>query len=193
MWKKKLLRTLFCGEIPATVWLDDLEISAAPYKITSVPGAPYAPEYSQQQVAEVLQKRENDNAKVEIRNGVSTLLLNGKPVPAVIYKGLLSEEKHGDYAAFGKSGIPFSVTTVRLGPEYYENTIWKGKDQYDWKPLDDALMSVLQKNPNAHIILDVWIYPYKKWGEENPDEIIRNQKASAPTAAGAMSKVLQPN
>jgi hypothetical protein len=102
--------------------------------------------------------------------------LNGKAVPAVLYKGLLSGENQGDYAAFGKSGIPFSVTTVRLGPEYYENTIWKGKDQYDWKPLDDALMSVLQKNPDAHIILDVWIWPYKNWGEENPDEIIRNSK-----------------
>jgi hypothetical protein len=102
--------------------------------------------------------------------------LNGKAVPAVLYKGLLSGEKQGDYAAFGKSGIPFSVTTVRLGPDYYDSTIWKGKNQYDWKVLDEALMSVLKKNPNAHIILDVWIYPYKNWGEENPDEIIRNEK-----------------
>jgi beta-galactosidase len=161
---------------PATVWLDDLEISAAPYKIVSTPGAPYVPEYSRQQVEDVLQKRASDRAELEIRNGVSTLLLNGKAVPAVLYKGLLSSENRGDYAAFGKSGIPFSVTTVRLGPDYYDNTIWKGKNQYDWKALDDSLMSVLQKNPNAHIILDVWVYPYKNWGEENPDDLIRNEK-----------------
>ncbi len=161
---------------PATVWLDDLEFTSAPYKISAPVGAPYVSQYTSQQVDEILKNRVNDQAQLEIRNGVSTLLLNGKPVPAVLYKGLLSDDKHGDYAAFGKSGITFSVTTVRLGPDYYANTIWKGKDQYDWKPLDDSLMSVLQKNPNAHIILDVWIYPYKNWGEENPDEIISNEK-----------------
>lgn len=161
---------------PATVWLDDVEFTAAPYKINAPVGAPYVSQYTPQQVEDILQKRVNDQATLQINNGVSTLMLNGKAVPAVIYKGLLSDDKHGDYAAFGKNGIPLSVTTVRLGPDYYANTIWKGKDQYDWKPLDDSLMSVLQKNPNAHIILDVWIYPYKKWGEENPDEIIRNQQ-----------------
>src|SRR3546814_7841233 len=51
-----------------------------------------------------------------------------------------------------------------------------GKDQINFDVVDTIILDVLRKNPQVNIILEMWVYPYKEWGDENPDGIVRNEK-----------------
>lgn len=162
---------------PCTVWLDDLELTARPYKATYAVSEPYIFPFTPQQVNEVLQQRANATAKVVSGGGRTELLLDNRAIPPVLYKGLASTATTGDYGSFGKAGVPLSVVTVRLGPAaYYDTAIWTGDGQFNFAALDETLMSVLRKNPQASIIVDLWIYPYQAWGEANPEEVVRDHQ-----------------
>ncbi|HAH86390.1 MAG TPA: hypothetical protein DCL60_03350, partial [Armatimonadetes bacterium] len=61
-------------------------------------------------------------------------------------------------------------------PERADGCIWLGKGKYNFKPIDNAIIDALRRNPDATIILNISILPYKSWGKENPQEVVRNSK-----------------
>jgi len=166
---------------PCSVWLDDLELTSVPEKVASVPAIFDFP-YTKEQVLQVLKNRPEDSAQVIDDNGEMQFQIDSKTQPFVFYKGMQSNEKNGDITAFGKAGVNLASVAIQLGQSRYayvpqtEKPIWAGKDKINFDVVDDIILSVLRKNPQAKIMLEMWVYPYKEWGDENPDEVVRNDK-----------------
>lgn len=166
---------------PSSVWLDDLELITGTEKLRSVP-ATYDFPYSKEQVLQTLKQRPVASAQAVDQNGEMKLEINHKSQPFVFYKGMQSNERNGDIAAFGKADVNLTSVAVQLGQSRYayfpktEKPIWGGKDEINFDVVDTIILDVLRKNPQANIILEMWVYPYKEWGDENPDDIVRNEK-----------------
>ena len=159
---------------PCSVWVDDLEFTAEPYRPKGGTGQIPTP-FSREEVLQVLAGRPNATAQAASRDGRSVLLLNGRPVPPVLYKG---EPYHtsGDYAGFGKAGVEIATVSVRLGSVNNMHGFWTGKAQYDFSAVEEPILAALRKNPKTNLVLDVWFYPYREWGDENPEECWTNEK-----------------
>jgi len=166
---------------PCSVWLDDLELITGTEKLASVPATFDFP-YSKEQVLQTLEKRPSASAQIIDQNGEMKLKLNDKSQPFVFYKGMQSNDRNGDIAAFGKAGVNLTSVAVQLGQSRYayvpktDKPIWGGKNEINFDVVDTIILDVLRKNPHANIILEMWVYPYKEWGDENPDDIVRNEK-----------------
>lgn len=166
---------------PCSVWLDDLELTSAKPSVTSPP-ATFTDPYNKEQVLEILDKRTNASARVVQKDGTPELQINQTAEPFIFYKGMQPSERNGDIAAFGKAGVNLVSVTVQLGQSRYayvpasSKPIWGGKGQVNTDVVDEIILSVLRRNPQANIILELWAYPYREWGDENPDEIVRNDK-----------------
>jgi len=166
---------------PCSVWLDDLELTSAKENATSVPATFDFP-YSKEQVLETLKERSSASAQIVDKNGEMKLAINDKTQPFVFYKGMQSNQRNGDIAAFGKADVNLTSVAVQLGQSRYayvpktDKPIWAGKGQVNFDVVDNIILDVLRKNPQAKIMLEMWVYPYKEWGDENPDDIVRNDK-----------------
>jgi hypothetical protein len=172
---------------PCTVQLGEPVVED--YKTAPPTFKDYTDLFSEQQVNTALAKRPEGTAEIRQHHGRATLFINGKPVPAMIYKGVNATRSYGDYAGFAGQGIDMATVCVATGDttgHHQADTepVWLGKDQFAFERIDAALLRALRRNTNAQLILDIRIEPYKAWGAEHPDEIIRNAKgerAYAPT------------
>lgn len=170
---------------PAEVWLDDLEFAIGTQKGKSTP-ITFTTPFSKEQVLETLEKRSSATAQVVRRNGEMQFEINGEKKPFVLYKGMAPNERNGDQEAFGKAGVNLTVVPIQLGQSRFayipakeqskEKLIWEANGKINYDVIDDVLSLTLQRNPNANLILDIWAYPYREWGTENPDDIVRNEK-----------------
>lgn len=170
---------------PATVWLDDLELALGTKKGQSSP-INFTTPFSKEQVLEVLEKRPSASAQVVRRNGEVQFEINGEKKPFVIYKGMAPNERNGDQEAFGKDGVDITIVPVQLGQSRFayipakqqasEKLIWEAYGKINFDVIDEVLALTLQRNPQAYLILDMWTYPYREWGAENPDDVVRNDK-----------------
>lgn len=167
---------------PCSVWLDDLQLTSTKESVTS-PQPVFDFSYTKNQVLRVLENRPVDSAIIIANHGEMEFQIDGKTQPFVFYKGMQSNEKNGDIAAFGKADVNLTSVAIQLGQSRFayvpktEKPIWAGKDKINFDVIDDTILSVLRKNPQAKIILETWVYPYKEWGNENPDEVVRNEKS----------------
>lgn len=159
---------------PCTVWLDDFEVISEPFKITGA-HTDFQDSVTPEQLPGLLQARPDGTARVVVRDGRSSLLLNGQAVAPVLYK---SEPYHteGDFRRFGEAGVKLATVSVRLGTNKGAPGVWLGKDRYDFAPAEAALRKALLRNPQANVILDVNFYPYAAWGEEHPQECWTNHE-----------------
>lgn len=148
----------------------------------------YADPFSEEQVKAALAERSEGTADVRQRQGRATLFVNGKPALAMLYKGINATKSYGDYAEFAAAGVNLATVGIATGDTTGHNQadtkpVWLGKDRFAFERIDAALLRALRRNTNAQLILDIRIQPYKAWGMEHPDEIIRNtkgQRAYAP-------------
>ncbi len=170
---------------PASVWLDDLEFAVGTKKGQSSP-ITFTTPFSKEQVLETLEKRPSASAQVVRRNGEMQFEINGEKKPFVIYKGMAPNERNGDQEAFGKAGVDITIVPIQLGQSRFayipakeqssEKLIWEANGKINYDVIDEVLALTLQRNPNAYLILDMWAYPYREWGAENPDDVVRNDK-----------------
>lgn len=156
------------------VQVDDLEFEEGVPPVVTAEKVGYDFPFSTEEVLAKLEERSPATAEL-VRSGRTTHLhVNGERTAPVIYKGLESSAERGDYEGFGKAGVTLTVTVVRLGPSsFYPDAVWKGPGEYDLSKVDAALLSVLRKNPDAKILLDLWAYPYPQWGDEHRTEVMR--------------------
>ena len=165
---------------PCTVWIDDLEFTTTPATIVTAPPNEYSFPYTEDEVCKIMKERVSLSAKVAERDGISRLLINDEIALPVTYKtAIVSNEKTGDYEAFAKDGINTQHVFIKLGPSSNPSlapAVWTGKDQYDFSLVEEEIINVLRKNPNANLIVELFVYPYKEWGFENPSEIKLNNK-----------------
>ncbi len=155
---------------PATVWLDDLQFTDERYVVTPNDGTLPPPPLSQAQTLSQLAQRSPTTARIELRGGQNVLLINDKPVPPAMYKANPSRVASSTYAAFHDAGIDLATVTLPLGMVRGKPGVWQGRDKYDFKRIDQIMLEVLQRNPQANLIVDFNIYPYPAWGDEHPDQ-----------------------
>lgn len=164
------LHVLLYGN-PVTVWLDDLQFTTEEVRLESERPDPDEP-FTDAQVDEVLAGRDEATGAVEVRDGVSTLLVYGEPVPPMFYK--VSDWQKAHYADFAEAGVDLMTVPIQLGDIPRRPGVWLGAGEYDFTLAEDIIRASLRRNPNARIILDVWAYPYAQWGDEHPNECWTN-------------------
>lgn len=159
---------------PCSVSVDDFEFVPDDYKITPVTSE-FRDACTAEQLPGLLAVRPDATGQVVVQDGRSTLLMNGKPTPPVIYKG---EPYHveSDLKRFGEAGINLATVSVRLGSIKGDPGVWLGKDKYDFTVAEQKLQKALLRNPQAVVVLDLWFYPYPDWGKENPGECWTNEE-----------------
>ena len=126
-----------------------------------------------------LAKREALDVSVTSHQGGMALKVGEKLVAPLWAATLPTKNLVDSYSAVGKQGIDFiRVSVDRSGMAF--NGIWKGENQYDFSPIDEAIYRALKQNPNACIIFDAGgLYPPFWWGDKNPDEIVQNPEGLA--------------
>ncbi|NUP99007.1 MAG: beta-galactosidase [Armatimonadetes bacterium] len=158
---------------PCSVVLDDLEMTTARWYPSPAPGA-YLPGVSEVEAKRILAERPALDGRIESRQGRSALLINGRPVAPVIFKSGRYDDQ-GDQAAFHADGIDLALVPIRLGGVKDTPGVWEGAGRYDFALAEASLDAALRRNPQAQIIIDFWVYPYRAWGEENPAECWINE------------------
>lgn len=65
----------------------------------------------------------------------------------------------------------FAAADVNLvAPTLGHMTFWTGEDQYDWEKLDMGIKKILEANPNALLMLNLYLKPPKWFIEKYPEE-----------------------
>ncbi len=152
---------------PCEVWLDDLQFTTQQEILQSEKPEPVE-RFTDAQVDALLALREPVTGAIEVRDGVSTMVVDGQPVPPMLYKVSGPEKAH--YADFAYAGVDLITVPVELGNIPNRPGVWLGEGQYDFTLAETIIRTALRRNPNARIILDVWAYPYATWGDEHPEE-----------------------
>jgi len=164
------LHVLLYGN-PCTVWLDDLQFTTDALTLSSEKPDPVEP-YTDQQVDAFLAERGEVTGAVEVRDGVSTLVVDGEPVPPILYKVSAPEKAH--YHHFTEAGVDLVTVPVQLGSIPAKAGVWLGEGEFDFALAEEIIRMALRRSPQAAIILDIWAYPYPEWGDEHPAECWSN-------------------
>jgi hypothetical protein len=171
---------------PCTVQLGEPTIED--HKIIRPRFKTYTDKFSEDEVQAALAKRPVGTARIRQHNGRAALFVNDRPIAPLLYKGVNATKSYGDYAGFAEQGIDLATVCIATGHtaghhQCDTETVWLGKEQFAFERIDAALLRALQRNTQAQLILDIRIDPYRAWGTEHPDEIVRNakgQRAYAP-------------
>jgi len=106
------------------------------------------------------------------------LFLNGKAIPPMMSA---NAPKHSNYDTFSetvKAGMNLIIMRYPYGGPAIHGS-WKGENSYDFSDLDQNMYKVLMQNPNATLILSIdGLYPPLWWGQQNTDELLRDQKGN---------------
>lgn len=156
---------------PCTVWLDDLQFTTQQEILQSEKPEPVE-RFTDEQVDALLALRSPATGAIEVRDGRSTMIVDGEPVPPMLYKVSGWEKAH--YADFAYAGVDLITVPIELGNIPIRPGVWLGDGEYDFTLAETIIRTALRRNPNARVILDVWAYPYAAWGDEHPEECWTN-------------------
>ena len=155
---------------PATVWLDDFELTARRILPPVRRGADYPGPVPDAQVLGRLAQRQESGSRVTAIGGRSVLHVDGRPAAPILYKGNPYEPGANDYAGFAADGIDLATVSMRLGPVKDKPGVWRGEGAYDFDLAEETLMEALRRNPEARLLVDWLVTPYPEWGVAHPDD-----------------------
>lgn len=97
------------------------------------------------------------------------LMINNELIYPVIASGPLR-----------RTDRPFGNAAINLLTAYtnYQCLWWTGVDQYDLHQIDWQVEKTLRTNPDARLIMYVYLYPPPAWGEAHKNELARFQDQS---------------
>lgn len=179
---------------PITIWWDDLSVdsynAAKSRSEQSNPSLESRPQDFRppEQISreELTARLDNDiehTAKVVEANGQSSLLIDGQPLPWVIYRPSLSGKYYPQGMEFQKRGITLQNMFVHIS-EFYEKGVkdgelykiaregmWKADGTYDIEAALNTVETHLRNAPDSMFILSVHVHPPAEWILRNlPDE-----------------------
>ena len=121
-------------------------------------------------------------------NGGVDLIVNGDLQPRMAgYQEMFSPEiTYMD--PYREGGVEIIVVNVNLGYSGSKKPLsygfWDGKGKYDTAGIEENLWHPLRSNPNARLIIRLWIDTYPQWGFENPDDVIQNGRGEKMIVSG---------
>ncbi len=173
---------------PCTIWLGTPAVENL--RTVRPTFRDYADLHDETEVRSILAQRPPGSARIANHLGRPTLLINEQPVLPTVYKGINATREYGDYAAFAAHGVHLANVAIATGDttgyrQCNTDPVWLGKDRFALEQIDAALLRALRRNPQAQLLLDIRIDPYKDWGKEHPDDIVQNarhERAYAPSS-----------
>ncbi len=117
-----------------------------------------------------------NKAEIKINKGVPSLYLEGRLYPPVAYMSYLGEKEFYKEAAgagihlycfpayLGDRGIN---TGSGIGP--FRSQVWTGIDQYDFSGIVKDFEKIVQADPQAKIIIRLYLDPPLWWEKMNPE------------------------
>jgi hypothetical protein len=142
------------------------------YDISYVPPEKDKSTYSKKQIDEIIKTECILPSEVKNYEAQMAFCYNGKYAPPFMYVGAnLPSKENGYWAAFGKAKVNTQMIKLQ-GNEF--GKIWVGMGKYNFEGLSGALDLILSRDAHAKVILGVNVDPYKKWGQENIEDVCRN-------------------
>jgi hypothetical protein len=194
--EKIIVQIIIYGN-PVTVWWDDLALEP-----TSVANKRWFKHYprsvnfwrpkqvSEQQFKQKLDKDIDHNAELRQINGKSVIMVDGKPVPPVIFKECPISAQNFLGGPFDKAGVRLQMQMCDFGgmrsidnstkPGRYKTTrepgMFVGMNNYNFTKGLNLLKLAMKASPNSLFILDMYLNPYPKFVDDYPDSAWLNAK-----------------
>lgn len=164
-----------CWGNPFNALVRNIEVFEYPEPTIPVPPLlKYDDTVSQEDMLKILDGRNVSDAKVGEYKGRKVVLINDGIEQGIgIYKGWTEAGTNRglDIANFGKMGVNLVVVKLTTGKDTPNSAegFWIGDKQYDFSKIDDVVYKTLRLNPQANIILELYIRPYQFWYKNHPE------------------------
>ena len=123
-----------------------------------------------------LKARPRTVAQRRVVDGRARFFLDGKMAEPTFTVLPFVDPNGAHIADFRDAGVKLYLLPLTLGHGVYGDFgPWLGKNQFDFKEVDDKLWRILRVDPEAHIMFYLATDPYLHWADENPDAIVRDQ------------------
>ena len=127
------------------------------------------------QLDEHLSKRSIANAKIVRKGQYNTIAINGKEITPAIYltTGYKTPLRYSMLNSYAQAGVKIVSCSAILGvgrPNKSLAAIWQGEGKYNIKVLQLELRRILKEFPDAYILLNLDVSPYRNYLKENPNE-----------------------
>ena len=114
-------------------------------------------------------------ARIERREGRSTLLVDSRPTAPILFKG--QHAKTGEKNTFNgrdmqRAGITLQACTVRLGNAPRRKGYWT-RDGFDVRGVVDELRAAMRSSDRSLFVVTFGLDAYPEFSAEHPDEIWR--------------------
>jgi hypothetical protein len=140
-------------------------------------------------VLEKVAAREPAQASVELIDGNLRLLFDCTRVAPAAYANIFAylsgrNPELGGHSFFADAGVHWQFRGIYSGGFHFhlqpkinpvKLAFWPSQGVYDPSVVDWTIREVLAGDPDAKVMLAVWVDPYMKWGQENPGEICMNE------------------
>lgn len=183
--RKYFLNIILYGN-PATVWIDDVEFPATPWKGAAAGPILPQPAVTLAEALKIIEKRPATEATVETVNDHAVLKVNGQTVSPVLY--VAANSLFGDFKQMATEGnINFPVVYVsfsNLACQYdavkgsypFGRQLWGNSGKYDFSTAFRVLENALQHCPGANLVLGIYVEFPADYVDKNPDQAWINAK-----------------
>jgi hypothetical protein len=159
---------------------DDISLRRAP---TSIPQymkhtSPRDPEprLTREEVLEIWRNREAWDVQMTQEGSQPIVTVDGERLPMLMFTAGAYDwldRTSGTHAEFADAGVHFHTLPIYVGRPgehgQYGPPIWLGRGQYDYKPVEEKILTLLQYDPQAKIRFYLYVNPYYSFGDDFPD------------------------
>ncbi len=158
-----------------TVEFQNLTISGGgPYRPSIRMFPAEKPAFSPADISSRIGKLTEGSGRFVFQDGMPRIVTSNGDLPPFFYAGpMISKKNLGAWGAFGRAGVHLQSGHISKGsmdmPQW-----WKGKNQYDFRVAEQLIQTILSRDSDARIILNVWVDPYDGWGNDKLDDVVQN-------------------
>ena len=123
-----------------------------------------------------LKARRDAVAQTRIVDGRTRLFIDGKMTAPMFYVSPFAAYNEMHAGDFKKAGVRIYLVPLTLGRSVYGDFgPWIGKDNFDWKEVEERLLRVLRVDPDGYVMFYMPTDPYLNWANEHPRAIVKDQ------------------
>lgn len=129
-------------------------------------------------------------AQLRPHHGAPALFVDGKPRPAVWYRGtvdLADEFGRRQITNFRDAGVHLYTYYARM------DKTWLGPGQYDFSQWDTVVRQMLALDPQGYILLQPSLVPPDWWLDAHPQELVRYATSDALDSSDESFRVRRPS
>jgi hypothetical protein len=171
-------------------WYDIAGFNLAPFVTAEEAQAQAVREAKLLAPAEQFARERPTRAQLRPLNGAPALFLNGRPRPAVWYRGtvdLNDEFGRRQITNFRDAGVHQFTYYARL------DKTWLGPGKYDFSQWDRAVREILALDPQGYVLLMPNLVPPTWWLDSHPQELVRYATGEALDSYDESFRVRRPS